>query len=171
MPYDADNWKEPVSPDEVRFFMRRDEDETWDDDLIASLIEAQRQAMEIDLGIALVKRTVTENYRGTPCCGYIAAWQRWKPKYGPVSGLEAKLIDGTPVTPDNYGSAEWPVLLLSYNADITYTAGYNTVPEPLKTALKMRVSTLYQNRENVGGEARAAFDSRKLERLYDRNIF
>lgn len=62
--------------------------------------------------------------------------------------------------PDAFATIEFngniPAVYSKKNAvSIEYTAGYLTVPAPIKTAILMQVATLYENRQNevVGASA------------------
>lgn len=140
---------EPVDLREARLFMRRDEDETWDDDVISILIRANREFLEQQLGLSLVPKTGLKYKYSRGCnCGY-------PPKvylpYGPVNSLEAVngadiAVETKNLSPDDY----YPAYQFHQDTTITYSAGdwEGNLPYAIKQALLMLVATSYQNRDS-----------------------
>lgn len=163
---------EPVTTAEARNYMRIDPDDLSQDGLIAVLITAQREVMEQELSLSLVKRRVTENYRHA-CCGMIGP-QAFRPKWSPVIGeVTFKDMSGNCIEVPNHGTEQYPLYHLTYSTDITYDSGYVILPEALKTALLQRVATAYENRENSSSEGmnKVVNHSAQLERAFSRNVF
>jgi len=163
---------EPISLDEAKQYIRIDADDNFDDRVIQTIITGQRLNMERQLSIWLVNRTVTENYRRA-CCGMIYP-EPFSLKYGPVVGdVVIKDTSGNNISVDNVGSSEWPVFILPTNADITYNAGYDCLPDDLRLALLQNIATAYENRENSTTESvnEVVNTTRKLSQPYSRNVF
>jgi hypothetical protein len=162
---------EPVTLEEVRAHMNKDQSEDWDNTYLQLLITACRTQMERQLGIYLVQRLVVEHYR-RPCCGMVYQ-EPFHLKYGPVVGtpvlkdLQGNVVEFTPI------GDEWPKYYFPYAVDITYIAGYDELPGDLKLALLMNIATAYENRENTTNEQvnLVSNTARKLAASYNRNVF
>lgn len=175
MAVDLLNWQEPVTLDEVRQHMRRDADETWDDDLIATYIVANREFLEQYLGLSLVPKTnLKYKYRRGCNCGY-------PPKvylpYGPVN--EITVVDGDlkPVAYENLSPDDYyPAFKFDKSVTITYSAGdwEGNMPFAIKTALMMLTSTSYLNRESyvVGVSSdEVTKNALELAHKFSRNLY
>lgn len=163
---------EPVTLAEVKKYIREDEDYDYNDDLLSSLITAERIAMERQLGIIIMQREVTEAYR-KPCCGQYN-YCGYALQNVPVGGdVVIKDLSGNTVEFDNIGTDEYPVFKFTYSTNLTFTAGYDEVPEDLKLALKLRVATAYMQRENFSTESinKVPNNSNELMKTYNRNPF
>lgn len=149
MPYVDNPVIEPITLTEAKQFMRIDEDYEYDDFTIQTIISAQREWLEGELGLSLVPRTGLKYKFTKPCCGMNVA--TYIP-YGPVNEIEAKYIsDDTDYILTNLGADEYyPYYRLTNSVNITYSAGdwEGNFPAGLKLALLMLVSTSYENREN-----------------------
>ena len=163
---------EPVTKAEVKKYIREDEDYDYNDDLLDTLIAAERIAMERVLGIIIVKRDVTEAYR-KPCCGQYIRYP-YAVKNVPVIGdVVIKDLSGNIVEYDNIGQPDYPEYHFTYSTNLTFEAGYDVVPEDIKLALLMRVATAYMQRENFSTESinKVPNNSNELMKTYSRNIF
>jgi uncharacterized phiE125 gp8 family phage protein len=161
---------EPVTLAEARLFCRVDS--TAEDTLITSLIAAARQDAEMILQRSLITqgwRLVLDSFpacieleRGTvltvTAITYMdmaGVWQTLSASdyVSDLSGCPARI---TPV----FGKV-WPVTLPQIGAvKVEYTAGYGAaaadVPEAIKRWIKLRVATIFENREEVArGDLRA----------------
>jgi hypothetical protein len=138
---------EPVDLTEAKNFCKIDVDD--DDALIESLITTGRIMCEDYTNIGFVKRTViVELNNGNGNC-YLPL--------GPVGEIESlKDMDGNEITDPEYGGSTWKQIISPrYNRMvITYEAGYETLPENLRTALLNTIYYLYDNRavgvDNIG---------------------
>jgi len=125
---------EPVTLQEAKDWCRIDVAD--DDSLITSLITAARIMCENYANLSFIKRTVTAKIKNG-LGGFVAP-------YGPVIG--------TPTATDSDGNAITDFDLdnsYSGNTTVTYQAGYETLPQNLKTALLNQISFLYENRGDV----------------------
>lgn len=125
---------EPVDTNELKAWGKIEQDE--DDDIITALGIAARQVCEQFSGLGFFSRTVTariENANG----GFGLP-------YGPVTNTPtATDVDGNSVTLTyNLGQIQEPFGKLI----VSYTGGYATLPENLKTALKAQFLYMYENR-------------------------
>ena len=132
---------EPVTLAEAKAFCKVDVSD--DDDLIAELITAAREYCESYTGIAFVKRefiTTFNNCNG----GYYLP-------YGPIEELtKLEDEDGTEIEAADYKVAgtNWMKIKepKALQLTATYTGGYETLPNILKTALLNAIFYLYDNR-------------------------
>jgi len=152
---------EPVSLAEAKAHCRIDLDD--DDILISTLIMVAREYCETVTGRALPVQTIEYTfdrwpsgmlYLPRPPVTEILAFQ-----YLPENEtVYTDLVDGTDyyvdfdsnlarLTPVTF----WPTAVLHPIAGIKvqYTAGYDTVPESYKAAIKLIVGSFYENREGV----------------------
>jgi uncharacterized phiE125 gp8 family phage protein len=159
---------EPVTLDEVKDHLRVTNN--LEDDLLTSLIATARQKLDGPRGL-LGRCLITQQWRATldgfsreilfpfaPVSAVSAI------TYRDAAGIEQTLAADTYVVvglhDDELGSISpvrgrsWP--LISYSpgsVSVTFTAGYGDapedVPEPIRTAIKMLVGHLYENREAV----------------------
>lgn len=152
--------EEPVSLDEVKQYLRVDF--TDDDTLITFLIRTAREYCEQILNASLVEKRSEYYLNEFPAENYIKIP---KPPLVTVESVTIKDSEGIENTFNDYVVVEnefeeskilatngWPNIEL-YPANpikITYTAGYSTVPEPIKMAILLLITHWYENREIIG---------------------
>lgn len=130
---------EPVTLNQAKEWLKIEVSD--DDAIITSLIKAARLQCEGYVSKSFVERTVTVVVKNE--LGNIML------PYGPVNNIvSVSDFDGVAIT--DYGvkgisdkRLSWPVC--SY-AKVEYTAGYAVLPDDFVTAIKMRLTELYQNR-------------------------
>lgn len=156
---------EPVTLQEARLHLRADDDVTVEDAMITSLIAAARQECEAITQRSLITQSwrlvldafppLIELERGTvqavTAITYLGAdgvWATLAPTeyVADLSGCPARI---TPV----FGKV-WPVTQPQIGSvKIDYTAGYGataaSVPAGIKSWIKLRIGSLYHNREEV----------------------
>lgn len=142
---------EPITLAEAKEYARIDG--SAEDALITALIKMARLHCESFCGKSLVPKTVTITSFAFP--------YQFQMPYGPV--LAENNVTKV-VTLDQNGTETnlnyqvnvglYPKLMIlggnqSYKFKMVYTAGFTTVPEDIKLAMKMLVNTLYERREDV----------------------
>jgi uncharacterized phiE125 gp8 family phage protein len=142
---------EPVTLAEAKEYARIDG--SVEDTLITSLIKMARLQCEAFMGKAIIRKTVTIDSFGFP--------YQWQLPYGPlVSATDVTkvvTIDQNNVeTPLNYqlNIGLFPKIAItsghqSFKFKMVYTAGFTSVPEDIKLAIKMLVNTMYERREDI----------------------
>lgn len=172
---------EPVSLAEARLHLRIADDQTAEDAMIASLIVAARIEAEHRTGYALATQTLEIALEAWPADGDI---ELPRPPFVSVTSVKYTDADGNEQTVDPgdytvdshlspawllraYG-VEWPTARKQANAvRVRYVAGYaqGACPEVDRSWIKMRVGTLYENR-NADAE-RPVAPSPFADRLLD----
>ncbi len=137
---------EPVTLEEVKSYCKIDFDE--EDSLISAFITAARENLEKYLGISIIQKRIICILQND--CGGIEL------PYGPIYSD----IDPTLITDADGNEVEDIVILgLQYKyietpiqwVQLIYDAGFDTVPETIKTAIKAYVFFMYENRgEKIG---------------------
>ena len=141
---------EPITLAEAKEYARIDGDA--EDTLITSLIKVARLHCETYMGKAIIRKTVTIDSFSFP--------YQWQIPYGPLVSAsditKVVTIDQNNVeTALNYqvNIGLFPKIAItsgdqSFKFKMIYTAGFTTVPEDIKLAVKMMVNTLYERRED-----------------------
>lgn len=131
---------EPVTLEEAKLFCKIDVDE--DDALIEDvLIPAARQMCEDYSNIGFVRRTITATFNNGNGGYYLPLG----PVYGTPTGVNEY---GTALTTLNIPEGTWRQVLEPRleRMSVTYEAGYETLPQKLRTALLNQIMFLYDNR-------------------------
>ena len=168
---------EPVTLSDAKLHLRVDT--TDDDSLISAMISAAREQAESETNTAIGSQTreialdaFPEAFKleGHPVASVTSI------KYLDESGVE-QTLNPADYSLDDYNAPgyvtigfgkQWPSTLAVPNAvKIRYVCGYTTVPESIKTWIKLHVGTMYKQRESfVSGQAMAIPD-RYFQRLLD----
>jgi uncharacterized phiE125 gp8 family phage protein len=159
---------EPVTLDEVKAHLRITHD--LEDDLLTSLIATARQKLDGPRGL-LGRCLITQQWKATldgfsreivfpfaPVSAVSAITYRDPAGIEQTLAANAYVVSG--LGDDELGSIgpvrgkSWPFIpYFPGSVSITFTAGYGDgpedVPEPVRTAIKMLVGHLYENREAV----------------------
>jgi uncharacterized phiE125 gp8 family phage protein len=159
--------EEPLSLDEAKAQLRRDDDFVADDVLIASLVQAAREQVERDTGRALITQTLDLYFDEPP---YGCELRVPRPKLQSVTSVKTYDVDHTETT---LSTAAYYVDIASEPGRILLNNGYqwhsapsrdanalivravcgygsrSAVPEQLKRAMALLISTLYEHREKV----------------------
>jgi uncharacterized phiE125 gp8 family phage protein len=141
---------EPITLAEAKEYARIDG--SAEDALITALIKMARIHSELFTGKSLVPKTITVTSFSFP--------YQFQMPYGP---LNAENNVTKVVTLDQNGAETnlnyqvnpglYPKMMIlggnqSYKFKTVYTAGFTTVPEDIKLAIKMLVNTMYERRED-----------------------
>lgn len=125
-----------------------------DDALIATLVQAAQAHVESVLGAPLTSETWEQSFDGFPCGAMVLLRQ-------PVTAIASVKYDvdavETTLDPADYrtdlpgrrvwSDASWPTADDLASVRVRFTAGYVTLPAPLKAAVLLIVGDLYANRE------------------------
>ncbi|MBK6905553.1 MAG: phage head-tail connector protein [Saprospirales bacterium] len=153
---------EPLTLTEAKLHLKVDT--TADDDLITALITATRQSVERYCNSALITQTVTEKYDCFTSRGFrlsvSPAIAITSVSYTDSAG-DNQTLDAAIYGLDNYSrparvflkeNQQWPQTRVEPNTvTVVYTAGYGAasdVPGPIKTAMKLMLADLYENRQD-----------------------
>lgn len=169
--------QEPVTLDEVKSFLRIDADYEGEDFKLLLFVSAAREKLEKELNLSLAPKTLKWQWNGSYS----------EVPYGPIIGIESLIENGdateteveydlfgidypTIGLKDNYNYIIYPVGYDSCgkNYNLTYDAGYDSLPNGLKMALLMQIDYDYKNQgmplNDISPEAmrHAAIYSRNL---------
>lgn len=144
---------EPVELDEVKTFLSIDLDTEEHDSLLTSLITTARQAVETYTGLSLVDSSVVAQFDNI--------YDNVELPYGPVKSLTSVVdYDGDAVTDYKTTGLFNGFVKLAYVSetpvDAAYLTGYvGAIPEALKTAIKKKIATDFEQRTgfDVSGKA------------------
>lgn len=137
---DSPSATEPVSLSEAKAYMHIGFDD--DNDLITSLITGAREWVEKLTGTSLISRSVT--------CEVQVANNMELP-FGPVVGdVTTTVVEGDSLY--NISTGQFKSIKGYGRYNVNYMAGYSTVPEMLKLAIKARVLDTYENRGEADKE-------------------
>lgn len=139
---------EPVSPADMKAYLRVDF--TDDDDLITALITAARSKCEKILGMVLIDTDVRAYYEASPNCVYGEPRDKnvYEIFYGPVKGDSGvPSFDGLPDDAEIIGD-DAGIWIETYEnkLSITYSSGWDEVPEWAVLAVKKQVAWGYEHR-------------------------
>ena len=136
---------EPVTLQDIKDWGKIDL--STDDTILSALITAARRMCEQYSGMNFTARTVTAIINNLNSGTYLP--------YGPIGAIasmtdmEGNVIDSGSykITGNQFKQVQWPTM--EY-LSITYTGGYTTLPEDLKTAIKAQALYLSENRGDIG---------------------
>ena len=155
---------EPVTVAEARDFLRITSHS--EDTLIEELITDARMRLEKFTNLSFGAKTLKCRWNA------LDGWQEIP--YQPNAVISACVNDdGDALIYDTRG-LEYKQLYCINNTGvtITYTAGFTTLPKPLKQAILKEVATNYQNRENYyieGTYNELSNDAKRIAQSYSRN--
>ena len=137
-----DEGAEPVSTAEIKAWIRVPDAITADDTLIAAVGKAARIMLERYCSISFITRSIT--------CTMINELNNVELPFGPVTDIVSiENEDGDALAEGEYeliGQEFKRVKTDCKLFTVTYTAGYATLPENLKLAIKKQAAWLYEHR-------------------------
>jgi len=164
----SDEIVEPVTFQELKEWLKVDEDETGEDLTIRTLNTAARQRIESETRRALVRGSFDQVQDDAPCGDALELDRSPLVSVSSIRGFSnTDLTDtgGTTLSSTGYyvdtanepgrvvlvSGGTWPIVTRNANGFITrFTAGYSTgstgVPEPLKMAVKALAAYWYERR-------------------------
>lgn len=133
---------EVVTVDEAKKHLQIDADYTLMDDLILSFIKTAQEWCERYTGLSFTPKQL-QMYTDRGDVELL---------YGPVQAIVSVKSNSDQDVQFTKRGLKHPWLYVYGPCTISYEAGYTpeTLPEPIKTAVKMMVADLYQNRESFG---------------------
>lgn len=133
---------EPVTTAELKAWIRVPDAITADDTLIAAVGKAARIILERYCSISFITRTIT--------CTMINELNNVELPFGPVTAITSiENEDGEALAEGEYeliGQEFKRVKTPCELFTVTYTAGYSTLPENLKLAIKQQAAWMYEHR-------------------------
>lgn len=127
-----------ITVDQAKLYMRMDLTYTLEDELIEDMIKTAEQWCEAYTGLAFAFKDLTKFAKNTRT-----------ELTAPVNSITSVLGVGGALVEYIYADE---VIYLNCGSSglVSYKAGYKAgeLPEPIKSAVKMLVSTLYENRED-----------------------
>ena len=157
---------EPVTLSEAKAWIKVADSYTDDDTIITALITAARQMLEEYLTISIASKTYTivlKNLLGD-----------MELPYGPiVSVTSATDRDGETLTADTdyilEGEEYKRLITVTDYIKFVDVAGFTTVPEALKLAIKMQVGYMYEHRGDELDTLGMSKDALMVAKIYSRN--
>jgi hypothetical protein len=135
--FDESASEEPVILQEFKDWARITSND--DDELIPTLLKAARQQIEKYCGISIVTKTIVHHFNNE-AGGY-------ELPYGPVQAITATFDQEDEVYAIEYKGIDYPTIDTANSfINVEYTAGYVSVPEDLKLAIKQQTLWLYEHR-------------------------
>jgi len=162
--FSAESGTEPVTLDEAKGWLKISDDITDDDDLLTELITVARQMCEKYSCISFIERTVKATLNNS--LGSISL------PYGPVGTISSyKDYNDTTVTSTAVKGSEFKILYepcIDY-IEVTYLAGYATLPYNLKRAVLCQVAYLYENRGDATAVSQLSPDAKTILKQVSKN--
>ena len=157
---------EPVTLSDVKNWIKVADSYTDDDALITALITTARQMLEEYLSISIASKTYTvvlKNELGD-----------MELPYGPVTSItSAADFDGDSLTNGTdyivYGEDFKRLQTVTDYIKLVYVAGYTTVPQALKDAIKMQVGYMYEHRGDELDSIGMSKEALMVAKIYSRN--
>lgn len=148
---------EPLSLTEVKTWLKISGSD--EDDLLSSLIAAAREAGEKYCGVGFGSQTVTEKFPDLDQCGMALSVSpviavssiSYKDTAGDTQTLSTSYYGvDTQRKPGMIYPIPYKLFPLTYDTPdavtVTYTAGYTTIPDAVKTAMLLMIADWYDNR-------------------------
>lgn len=157
---------EPVTLAEAKAWIKVADSYSDDNTIITALITAARQILEEYLSISIASKTYTvvlKNLLGD-----------MELPYGPITSITSVTDwDGDALTLNtDYILSGEDFKRLDTKTDyikFVYVAGYSTVPEALKLAIKMQVGYMYEHRGDELDTLGMSKDALMVAKIYSRN--
>lgn len=157
---------EPVTLSEAKAWIKVANSYTDDDTIITALIVAATRMLEEYLSISIASKTYTvvlKNLLGD-----------MEIPYGPIISItSAADWDGDALTVDEdyvlSGDVYKRLDTITEYIKFVYVAGYTTVPEALKLAIKMQVGYMYEHRGDELDTLGMSKDALMIAKIYSRN--